>query len=60
MAELGRYRTGHLACDSAVASLRVSGAFPVADTEQALAVLARSLPVRVRRLTRYWVTVGAA
>lgn len=60
VAELGRYRSGHLACDTAVASLRVSGAFPVADTDQALAVLARSLPVRVRRLTRYWVTVGAA
>ena len=60
VAELGRYRTGHLACDSAVANLRVSGAFPVADTDQALAVLARSLPVRARRLTRYWVTVGAA
>lgn len=60
VAELGRYRTGYLVCDSAVASLRVSGAFPVTDTDQALAVLGRSLPVRVRRLTRYWVTVGAA
>jgi transmembrane sensor len=60
VAELGRYRPGHLACDDAVATLRVSGAFPVTDTDQALAVLARSLPVRVRRRTRYWVTLGPA
>jgi transmembrane sensor len=60
LAELDRYRPGHLACDPAVAAMRVSGAFPVRDTDQALAVLARSLPVRVRRLTRYWVSVGPA
>lgn len=60
VAELDRYRPGRLACDPAVAQLRVSGAFPVGDTDQALAVLARSLPVRIRRVTRYWVTVGAA
>lgn len=58
VAELDRYRPGHLACDNSVAHLRVSGAFPVPDTDQALTVLARSLPVRVRTLTRYWVTVG--
>lgn len=60
VAELDRYRPGRLACDSSVAHLRVSGAFPVPDTDQALAVLARSLPVRVRTLTRYWVTIGPA
>jgi len=60
VAELDRYRPGRLACDASVAQLRVSGAFPVPDTDQALAVLARSLPVRVRQRTRYWVTVGPA
>ena len=60
VAELDRYRPGHLACDSSVAQLRVSGAFPVPDTDQALAVLARSLPVHIRQLTRYWVTIGPA
>ncbi len=58
IAELDRYRPGRLACDAAVAQLRVSGAFPVADTDKALAVLERSLPVKVNRVTRYWVTVG--
>lgn len=60
VAELGRYRSGRLACDPAVAQLRVSGAFPVADTERALAVLEKSLPLRVERFTRYWVTLKAA
>lgn len=60
VAELGRYRPGRLACDPAVAHLRVSGAFPVGDTDKALAAIATSLPVRIQRLTRYWVTLGAA
>lgn len=60
VAELDRYRPGRLVCDPAVAQLRVSGAFPVADTDKALAVLVRSLPVRIRQWTRYWVTVGPA
>jgi transmembrane sensor len=59
VAELARYRPGHLACDPAVAHLRVSGAFPTVHTDTALRVLARSLPVRVRQLTRYWVRVEA-
>nr|WP_315182952.1 FecR domain-containing protein [uncultured Albidiferax sp.] len=59
VAELARYRPGHLACDPAVAALRVSGAFPTANTDTALRVLARSLPVRVRQRTRYWVRVEA-
>ena len=60
VAELARYRPGRLACDHAVARLRVSGAFPLDDTDRALAVLARSLPVRIASATRYWVTVQAA
>lgn len=58
VAELSRYRRGRLACDPAVEDLRVSGAFPLQDTDKALAVIARSLPVRVSAMTRYWVTLG--
>ncbi|MFH0133766.1 FecR domain-containing protein [Variovorax sp. VaC1] len=58
VAELSRYRRGRLACDPAVEDLRVSGAFPLQDTDKALAVIARSLPVRVFAMTRYWVTLG--
>ncbi|MFD2644221.1 FecR domain-containing protein [Pseudomonas japonica] len=57
--ELGRYRRGQLNCDPAVARLRVSGSYPLADSERILELLEVALPVRVRRFTRYWVTVEA-
>lgn len=57
--ELGRYRAGWLRCDPAVADLRISGTFPLNDTDQALRALANSLPVRIERRTRFWVTVTA-
>lgn len=58
LAELSRYRSGHLACDPAVAGLRISGAFPLDDTEQALAALTESFPLRIERFTRYWTRVA--
>lgn len=57
LAELGRYRSGMLGCDPAIAGLLVSGAFPVPDTDRALTVLATGLPVRIETRTRYWVRV---
>lgn len=60
LAELGRYRAGILRCDPAVAALPVSGTYPVTDTDRALTALAAALPIRVIRVTRYWVTVTAA
>ena len=57
--ELGRYRRGQLNCDQAVAGLLVSGSYPLADSERILDLLEVALPVRVKRFTRYWVTVGA-
>lgn len=57
LAELGRYRSGVLGCDPAIVDLRISGAFPVPDTDRALAVLAAGLPVRIESRTRYWVRV---
>ena len=59
LAELARYRHGLLRCDPEVAGLHVSGALSVADTDQALNALELTLPVRVSRLSRYWVTVSA-
>ncbi|MGE7992504.1 FecR domain-containing protein [Pseudomonas sp. NPDC089554] len=53
--ELARYRPGHLGCSRQVAEMRLSGAFSLDDTDIALASLEDALPVRVRRLTRYWV-----
>lgn len=58
--ELARYRPGRLACDPAVADLRVSGVFPLADTDKALAVITRAFPVRTAGLSRYWLTLVPA
>ncbi|QHE94391.1 DUF4880 domain-containing protein [Pandoraea fibrosis] len=58
LAELARYRRGYVRCDPAVAALRVSGTYPLGDTDAILAVLPRALPVSVALVTRYWVTVG--
>lgn len=58
IAELARHRAGVLQCDAAVAAMPVSGAISLADTDAALDLLAHSLPLRIERRTRYWVTVG--
>jgi transmembrane sensor len=55
--ELQRYRPGHLGCDPAVAALRISGAFHLASTDTILDNLTSTLPVRIRRFSRYWASV---
>lgn len=57
LAELGRYRTGLLRVDPQVAGLRLSGVFPLGDTDRILSTLPSVLPVQVRTRSRYWVTV---
>lgn len=59
LTELGRYRRGQLNCDPQVAGLLISGSYPLDDSERILDLLPVSLPVKVRRFTRYWVTVEA-
>jgi transmembrane sensor len=58
LAELSRYRHGVLGCDPAIARLRVVGAFPIHDTDEALAMLEAALPVRARQVLPWWVSVG--
>jgi transmembrane sensor len=62
VAELDRYHPGWLRCDPEVADLRLTAVHPLdgpASVEAILASLQKALPVRVSRLTRYWITVGA-
>ncbi|WP_409076730.1 FecR domain-containing protein [Paraburkholderia sp. BL23I1N1] len=58
--ELDRYRAGHLSCDPSVAGLRLSGTFPLADTDRVLDTVTRTLPVEVVFITRYWGTVRSS
>ena len=54
LAELARYRGGLLRYDDkALAAIRVSGVFPLDNTDQALALLAAHAPIRVRHFSRF-------
>jgi transmembrane sensor len=57
LAELARHRRGLLDCDPWAAGLRVSGTYPLSDTDRVLALLATTLPVTVHRHTGWWVHV---
>lgn len=59
VAELSRYRRGHIRCDAAVAHLRLTGAFQLADTDRILQNLIELLPVEVTFYTRYWTSISA-
>ena len=58
--ELGRYRPGVLRCDAAIRNLSISGAFRIDDSDTVLENLHKTLPVKVRYLTRYWVSIEPA
>lgn len=59
-ARLARYRSGVLHCAPEVMAIKVSGAYPLADTDRALAMLAETYAVSVHQRWRgYWVTVAA-
>ena len=57
VAELSRYRPGHLGVAPEIAALPVAGVFPLRDPDAALAMLERSLPVRVSRSLPWWTTL---
>ena len=58
VAELARYRRGHLACDSAVARKLVTGTYRLGDIDAALESLCVSHGLQVTYFTRWWGTVG--
>lgn len=54
LAELGRYSLNPLSCDPAVAGLRVSGSYPLADIDKILDTLSATLGLQVETVTRFW------
>ncbi|MFL1524003.1 FecR domain-containing protein [Pseudomonas sp. O230] len=58
--ELGRYRRGHLGVTPEIADLRITGSFPLHDTDLALSALLPTLPVQIEQHTPWWVTVAKA
>jgi transmembrane sensor len=57
--ELGRYRRGYLGVTPQVADLRITGSFPLQNTDLALSALLPTLPVQIEHRTQWWVTVAA-
>ncbi|PKV44347.1 FecR family protein [Janthinobacterium sp. 61] len=60
LAQVARYRYGVLRCDPACAAMPVDGIFQLNDPDNILLLLQRSLPIRLARRTRYWISVEAA
>lgn len=61
VAELARYRRGFVRCDPAIADLRISGAFPISDTQRTLNMLVHTYPViATDHWSGYWITLSAA
>ena len=54
LTELSRYSRQTLSCDPAVAGLRVSGSYPVADISRILDALSATLNLKVESVTRFW------
>ncbi len=54
------YHRGVLTVAPQVADLRVSGIFPLDDSQHALRMLTGILPVRLSRLTDFWITLEPA
>jgi transmembrane sensor len=55
--ELQRYCPGYLGCAPEVSHLRVSGSYSLGNIELTLNTIARSLPIRIQQLTRYWTRI---
>lgn len=61
LVELARYRKGFVRCDPAIADLRISGAFPISDSQRSLDMLQQTYPLVIRQHWHgYWVMLSAA
>ena len=54
---LGNYRRGILRLSPQIAGLRLSGIYPLDDTDRTLQLLQHSLPIRVTYHSAYWVSI---
>jgi transmembrane sensor len=57
--QLSRYRSGYLGVSPDIAEMKIMGTFPLTDTDKALAMLTDSLPVKMQRITPWWLTIEA-
>lgn len=57
VAELERYRVGRVSCAPEIAGLKVSGIYPLDDTDRVIDMLLRTQAIEARTMTRFWVTL---
>nr|WP_269059180.1 FecR domain-containing protein [Paracidovorax cattleyae] len=60
VADLRRYRRGHLALSPDVADHRVVGTFPLNDTDKALEMMASVLPIAIHQRLPWWTSIEKA
>lgn len=58
--ELNRYQYGYINISEEIAQLKVYGSFPLHDTDRALNMLTRVLPIQVRQVFPGWIKVEPA
>jgi transmembrane sensor len=55
--QVARYRTGYLGVSPEIAHLKIMGSFPIDDTDKTLAMLSKSLPIKINSITPWWVSL---
>lgn len=55
--ELNRYQHGYLSLAPELATLRVVGGYPLQDPDKVLSMLAEVLPIQVRRILPWWISI---
>lgn len=55
--QLKRYRSGVVRCEEAIKHLRVTGVFPIKDTDSILESLTEVLPIEMVSISKYWITL---
>lgn len=60
LSELSRYQSGILRCDPSIAHLQLSGAFPTNDINAVLLSISKTLPIRIEKYTKFWITIKPA
>ncbi|WP_040260906.1 FecR domain-containing protein [Pseudomonas massiliensis] len=56
--ELDRYRPGYLSVTPEVANLRITGSFPLTDTDRALRAMLPILPITLTQHSPWWTRIG--
>ncbi|RLM21947.1 iron dicitrate transport regulator FecR [Brenneria alni] len=57
VSEVSRYHNGYFHVDKLAAPLRISGVFPLRETDRLLDALVRTLPVKVTKRFSWWIDI---